>query len=103
VPPIHPLLICRTGAAPQRNFFDLPALLPRMAMAAEGAAKADGRHAPLGSGAAWAADTAQLWAVVEAARFCVRARLRSSFGGPMQTLEALEHMLLEVRRPRRAR
>ena len=36
------------------------------------------------------------WAVVEAARFCVKSRLRTSFGGPMQTFEALEHMLLEA-------
>ena len=37
-----------------------------------------------------------MWAVVEASRLLIRSKLRSSFGGPVQTFEALEHMLLEA-------
>jgi hypothetical protein len=41
-------------------------------------------------------DDLELWSVVEAARLCVRGRLRTSFGGATSTFEALEHMLLEA-------
>ena len=36
----------------------------------------------------------ELWAVTEAAKLCAKGRLRTSFGGPMQTFEALEHVHL---------
>ena len=37
-----------------------------------------------------------MWLVVESARVLVRSKLRSAFGGPVQTFEALEHMFLEA-------
>lgn len=36
------------------------------------------------------------WAIHEAARFCIAARLRTNLGGPTQTFAALERMLLDV-------
>ena len=42
------------------------------------------------------AEEGLMWAVVEASRLLIRSKLRSSFGGPVQTFEALEHMLLEA-------
>ncbi|KAF5448742.1 hypothetical protein F2P56_029247 [Juglans regia] len=37
-----------------------------------------------------------LWAVHEAARFCIAMRLRTNLGGPTQTFAALERMLLDI-------
>lgn len=42
------------------------------------------------------AEQSLMWMVTEAARLLIRSKLRSSFGGPVQTFEALEHMLLEA-------
>lgn len=36
------------------------------------------------------------WAVHEAARYCISARLRTNLGGPAQTFAALERMLLDI-------
>lgn len=37
-----------------------------------------------------------LWAIHEAARYCITTRLRTNLGGPSQTFAALERMLLDV-------
>jgi hypothetical protein len=42
------------------------------------------------------AEQALMWMAMEAARLLIRSKLRSSFGGPVHTFEALEHMLLEA-------
>eukprot|EP00842_Homolaphlyctis_polyrhiza_P006613 jgi/Hompol1/6953/HPOL_002394-RA len=38
-------------------------------------------------------ETLMFWALWETARFCVLSRLRTPLGGPLQTLEAVEHAL----------
>ncbi|KAL2920081.1 hypothetical protein HK105_200147 [Polyrhizophydium stewartii] len=38
-------------------------------------------------------ETLMFWALWETARFCVLSRLRTPFGGPLQTLEAIENSL----------
>ncbi|KAI9209426.1 uncharacterized protein BJ171DRAFT_117404 [Polychytrium aggregatum] len=41
-------------------------------------------------------DNLMFWALWEAARYCILARLRTSFGGPKQTFEAIEFSLQNV-------
>jgi hypothetical protein len=77
------------GYISQRNNPYLPYMLPRIRCTAESVAGAVGTSDLCDDGL-------ELWAVVEAARLCVRGRLRTSFGGATQTFEALEHMLLEA-------
>jgi hypothetical protein len=102
----------------QRGHADLPSLLPRMLFVSEAVSLQASSTAAMPQGEAgvervaggkvgyargglgehapweWEAEVCELWALVEAARFCVRSRLRTSFGGPMQVLLLLFLLLL---------
>ncbi len=78
------------GYISQRNQAHLAHVLPRVRCMAESVFVCANNTSEVCD------DDLELWSVVEAARLCVRGRLRTSFGGATLTFEALEHMLLEA-------